>query len=138
MASAGNGTTSHLAGELFKMMTGVTKWCTCPIAAKLIEEKICYFNALRAQCPNSVPTSDRPLGDRLILRAVTCMPGSSGGKQKAPQDTWAGGPKVQENFGERINAPSLSREEPMRPPSTSNACARVSARAAASLLGAVE
>ena len=33
MASAGNGTGPHVAGELFKMMTGV-KWSTCPIAAE--------------------------------------------------------------------------------------------------------
>ena len=30
MASAGTGTGSHIAGELFKMMTGVDMWFTCP------------------------------------------------------------------------------------------------------------
>jgi tripartite-type tricarboxylate transporter receptor subunit TctC len=34
MASPGNGTEPHLAGELFKMMTGLNSiWCTSPIAA---------------------------------------------------------------------------------------------------------
>jgi tripartite-type tricarboxylate transporter receptor subunit TctC len=33
MATPGTGTSPHVSGELFKMMTGV-KWCTCPTAAR--------------------------------------------------------------------------------------------------------
>ena len=55
MASAGTGANSHLSGELFKMMAGVT-WFTCPIAARDLHLLICSEARRRSTSP---PLSDR-------------------------------------------------------------------------------
>jgi tripartite-type tricarboxylate transporter receptor subunit TctC len=57
MASGGIGTSIHIAGETLQD-DGGRQSRSC----EGIEEICCDFNAPRAQCPNSVPTSDKALG----------------------------------------------------------------------------
>ena len=69
MASGGTGTTHHIAGELFKMMTGV-EWSMCPIVGRARRSPICSAGRCRS-CSCDASSIEYIRAGRLRALAVT-------------------------------------------------------------------